>query len=241
MGSDSATRQGGPLNEDGLREAQGGGRILRLPDGSAGRQADHASIVCGSCCSARAARRPATCSRRRPRGPPLPDGPPATGHRRCRRPITQTGAGTPRARGTAATAPTPTAGAEKIQVPHGSLHPGDPCPDCRKGTVYELASPGVLVRIVGQAPVQATVYELQKLRCNLCGKVFTAAAARGRGRGEVRRDGGQHDRPAEVRERDALQSPGGAAGEPGHSPAGLDPVGHRPRRGRARSSRPSRN
>jgi hypothetical protein len=32
----------------------------------------------------------------------------------------------------------------------------------------------VLIRIVGQAPLQATVYELQKLRCNLCGKLFTA-------------------------------------------------------------------
>ena len=66
-------------------------------------------------------------------------------------------------------------------MPHGSLHSGDPCPDCRKGKVYEWASPGVLVRIVGQAPVQAKVYELQKLRCNLCGKMFTAAPPEGVG------------------------------------------------------------
>jgi hypothetical protein len=33
-----------------------------------------------------------------------------------------------------------------------------------------------LVRIKGQAPIAATVYELEKLRCNLCGDVFTAAA-----------------------------------------------------------------
>lgn len=72
-------------------------------------------------------------------------------------------------------------GAEKIQVPHGHLHSGDRCPDCKKGKVYEQASPGVLVRIVGQAPLQAKVYELQKLRCNLCGKVFTAAAPEGVG------------------------------------------------------------
>jgi len=32
----------------------------------------------------------------------------------------------------------------------------------------------VLVRIVGQAPLAATVYQLEKLRCNLCGEVFTA-------------------------------------------------------------------
>jgi len=67
-------------------------------------------------------------------------------------------------------------GAEKIEVPHPSLQPGDPCPDCEKGTVYETQRPGVLVRLVGQTPVGAKVYYLQKLRCNLCGKVFTAAA-----------------------------------------------------------------
>jgi hypothetical protein len=38
-----------------------------------------------------------------------------------------------------------------------------------------------LVRIQGQAPIAATVYELEKLRCNLCGKVFTAAAPEGVG------------------------------------------------------------
>jgi transposase len=65
-------------------------------------------------------------------------------------------------------------GAEKIQVPHESLQPGDLCPECHKGKVYQMKVPGVLIRIVGQAPVQAKVYELQKLRCNLCGKVFTA-------------------------------------------------------------------
>jgi len=34
----------------------------------------------------------------------------------------------------------------------------------------------VLVRITGQPPLTATIYELQKLRCHLCGQVFTAAA-----------------------------------------------------------------
>jgi len=72
-------------------------------------------------------------------------------------------------------------GAEKIPVPHESLKSGDQCSDCKKGKMYEVAQPGVLVRIVGQAPVQARVYELQKLRCNLCGKVFTAQAPEGVG------------------------------------------------------------
>lgn len=65
-------------------------------------------------------------------------------------------------------------GAEKIEVPHPSLAPGDPCPKCDQGTLYDTGRPGVVVRLVGQAPVGATVYYLQKLRCGLCGVVFTA-------------------------------------------------------------------
>jgi transposase len=66
-------------------------------------------------------------------------------------------------------------GAERIDVPHPSLQAGDPCPACEKGTVYDKA-PGVLVRITGQPPLAATIYQLQKLRCHLCGQVFTAPA-----------------------------------------------------------------
>src|SRR5580693_4596974 len=67
-------------------------------------------------------------------------------------------------------------GARKVEVPHASLKSGDQCPDCQRGKVYLQRDPGVLVRIKGQAPIAATVYELEKLRCNLCGDVFTAAA-----------------------------------------------------------------
>src|SRR6516225_529423 len=66
-------------------------------------------------------------------------------------------------------------GAERIEVPHPSLKAGDLCPACERGTVYDKA-PGVLVRITGQPPLTAKVYELQKLRCHLCGELFTAAA-----------------------------------------------------------------
>jgi transposase len=71
-------------------------------------------------------------------------------------------------------------GAERIDVPHPSLSAGDPCPACGQGTVYEKA-PGVLVRITGQPPLTATIYQLQKLRCHLCGQVFTAPAPAGTG------------------------------------------------------------
>jgi transposase len=47
-------------------------------------------------------------------------------------------------------------GAPKIQVPHESLHQGDRCPECRRGKVYPLRNPGLLVRIQGQAPIAAT-------------------------------------------------------------------------------------
>jgi transposase len=66
-------------------------------------------------------------------------------------------------------------GAERIEVAHPSLSAGDACPACAQGTVYEKA-PGVLVRITGQPPLAAKIYQLQKLRCHLCGQVFTAAA-----------------------------------------------------------------
>ncbi len=72
-------------------------------------------------------------------------------------------------------------GAKKVAVPHPTLHVGDACPDCAKGKVYPQKEPRVLVRIVGQAPLAATVYELGRLRCNLCGEVFTAQAPEGIG------------------------------------------------------------
>jgi hypothetical protein len=72
-------------------------------------------------------------------------------------------------------------GAKKVQVPHPSLHSGDRCPGCGQGKVDVLEAPGVLVRLVGQAPITGTVYELEKLRCNLCLEVFTAEAPAGVG------------------------------------------------------------
>jgi transposase len=65
-------------------------------------------------------------------------------------------------------------GAQKVCVPHACYKAGDRCPLCPKGKLYPFYEPGVEVRIVGRAPLEATVYELEKLRCNLCGKIFTA-------------------------------------------------------------------
>ena len=59
------------------------------------------------------------------------------------------------------------------------LKPGDACPECQKGKVYLQKGPQVLVGVVGQMLLEATVYRLQNLLCKLCGEVFTAEAPPG--------------------------------------------------------------
>src|SRR6187200_557907 len=54
-------------------------------------------------------------------------------------------------------------GARRVQVPHESLKSGDPCPGGCGGKVYPQHNPGLRVRIYGQAPIAATVYELARL------------------------------------------------------------------------------
>jgi transposase len=65
-------------------------------------------------------------------------------------------------------------GANKVAVAHAMLHSGDQCPECRRGKVYRQKEPATLVRFVGHAPLEATVFEMERLRCNACGEVFTA-------------------------------------------------------------------
>jgi transposase len=72
-------------------------------------------------------------------------------------------------------------GAEHIRVPHTHLAGGDACPACQRGKVYPLEPAAMLVRITGMAPLGARVYECDRLRCNLCGEVYTATAPAGVG------------------------------------------------------------
>jgi len=67
-------------------------------------------------------------------------------------------------------------GARRVCVGHESLKPGQRCPKCGKGKIYRIKEPAVVVRLTGQAPLQATVYEMERFRCNLCGEVYTAEA-----------------------------------------------------------------
>lgn len=65
-------------------------------------------------------------------------------------------------------------GARRVAVCHSQLQSDDCCPACEIGKVYGQKKPKSLVRPIGQAPLAATVYELDRWRCNACGQVFTA-------------------------------------------------------------------
>jgi len=80
----------------------------------------------------------------------------------------------PKRKGHGRTAATDYPGAKRVQVPHPQLRPGDPCPDCKRGKLYRLKRPAQIVRISAQSLFAATRFELEKLRCALCGKTFTA-------------------------------------------------------------------
>ena len=67
-------------------------------------------------------------------------------------------------------------GAKRVKVPHTHLRVGDLCPKCLKGKLYLVKMPARIVRIVAQPLFQATIYELERLRCALCGALFTAPA-----------------------------------------------------------------
>ena len=66
------------------------------------------------------------------------------------------------------------AGATRVTIPHATLQSGNACPECGAGKVYRQKEPATLIRIVGQAPLKATIFEMERLRCNACGEVFTA-------------------------------------------------------------------
>lgn len=73
-------------------------------------------------------------------------------------------------------------GAKRVKVALEGFKSGDPCPvqGC-DGKVYPQADPATLIRMRGVAPFLATIYELERWRCNLCETVFTARAPEGVG------------------------------------------------------------
>ena len=65
-------------------------------------------------------------------------------------------------------------GAKHKFIKHETLNSGDSCIKCPNGKVYPLKEPGIFIHIEAQPPIQANVYELEKLRCNLCGEIYKA-------------------------------------------------------------------
>lgn len=65
-------------------------------------------------------------------------------------------------------------GAKRQKVLHLLLRVGDLCSQCLKGKLYCLKAPARIIRIVAQPIFSATLYELERFRCALCGALFTA-------------------------------------------------------------------
>jgi transposase len=66
-------------------------------------------------------------------------------------------------------------GAEREDVPHPKLKPGDGCPNegcC--GSLYDMKDPASKVELRGSPPVRAKRYDQQRLRCSACQETFTA-------------------------------------------------------------------
>ena len=61
-------------------------------------------------------------------------------------------------------------GAPRVASTHATLHSGDLCPECRRGKVYRLKEPATLVRFVGHAPLEATVFEMERMRATPAGR-----------------------------------------------------------------------
>jgi len=69
-------------------------------------------------------------------------------------------------------------GANIVNQEHESLKAGDNCPEECRGRLYTI-DPRNTVCLTGHALATATKYLQERLRCALCGKVFTAEPAQG--------------------------------------------------------------
>jgi len=65
-------------------------------------------------------------------------------------------------------------GARRVAVAHLTLQVGALCPECKKGKLRRQPKPAPVIRVEAQPPVSAQIFEMEVLRCSLCGKTFTA-------------------------------------------------------------------
>lgn len=64
---------------------------------------------------------------------------------------------------------------ERVKIEHERLKVGDKCPECPRGKLYRLKKPSVVIRLTGNAPINGRIYELERLRCSSCQKIFKAS------------------------------------------------------------------
>ena len=65
-------------------------------------------------------------------------------------------------------------GARRVKVSHPTLKAGQRCPECAKGKLRPRKDPAVAITVTAQPPVGALIHELEQLRCDTCGRLFTA-------------------------------------------------------------------
>jgi transposase len=65
-------------------------------------------------------------------------------------------------------------GAEKVLCTHPNLKAGQLCPDCKQGKLHASIENGTFIQFTGNPPITAKIFETEKLRCALCGKIFEA-------------------------------------------------------------------
>jgi transposase len=65
-------------------------------------------------------------------------------------------------------------GARRVKVSHPTLTAGQECPECRKGKLRPRKEPALAIQVTAQPPVGAVIHEMEQLRCDTCGKLFTA-------------------------------------------------------------------
>jgi hypothetical protein len=77
--------------------------------------------------------------------------------------------------------------AEKVEINHATLKAGDPCPENCGGRLHKI-DPGIFIRIAGQNIAKVIRYQVEKLRCGLCGLVVTADLP-----ADVKKEEGKYD------------------------------------------------
>lgn len=92
----------------------------------------------------------------------------------CPKPEPPPAASKPRRKGHGRRGAAQYTGARRVAVCHPSLKAGQVCEKCRCGKLRRQRQPAVAMRVQASPPVSASLYEQERLRCDLCGAVFTA-------------------------------------------------------------------